>query len=201
MVISPDGFRPGSARGQGRRGLRPLRRRRGHRRQHRCAGRAWNGELGKPWGNLGKTRGNQGKSWGFSWFSRKHMGKHGKTMWFNWEKWNIFMIWSIFKKWTFGTLKELTWFNHETCDFAKKMRIWHSKVVISVDLTVLTSYLTWLIYVNLMWTRKGIMTTEIRRFGKIWLRLGVSLNWGPRNNGSPNPKDDQFWWFWEVFSF
>jgi hypothetical protein len=129
------------------------------------------------------------------------MGKHGKTMWFNWEKWNIFMIWSIFKKWTFGTLKELTWFNHETCDFAKKMRIWHSKVVISVDLTVLTSYLTWLIYVNLMWTRKGIMTTEIRRFGKIWFRLGVSLNWGPRNNGSPNPKDDQFWWFWEVFSF
>jgi hypothetical protein len=129
------------------------------------------------------------------------MGKHGKTMWFNWEKWYIFMIWSIFKKWTFGTLKELTWFNHETCDFAKKMRIWHSKVVISVDLTVLTSYLTWLIYVNLMWTRKGIMTTEIRRFGKIWSRLGVSLNWGPRNNGSPNPKDDQFWWFWEVFSF
>jgi hypothetical protein len=28
------------------------------------------------------------------------MGKHGKTMWFNWEKWYIFMIWSIFKKWT-----------------------------------------------------------------------------------------------------
>jgi len=36
------------------------------------------------------------------------------------------------------------------------------------------------------------MTTEIRRFGKIWLRLGVSLNWGPRNNGSPNPKMTNF---------